>query len=157
MQSKLYAIAQTILLILFGGTVFLAPRDYLFISANSRVRAGLAVGGNILGGLGILMMIVAFLSLREVIQIAPEPKPGAHLVETGIYKYLRHPIYSGIIFCVIGLFLRTPTLWIGIASIAVILFLFFKARVEERLLLEAYPGYAAYRRRTWGLFPGLRY
>jgi len=37
----------------------------------------------------------------------------------------------------------------------VIIFLFFKARFEEELLLAAYPGYAAYRAKTWGLLPGL--
>jgi protein-S-isoprenylcysteine O-methyltransferase Ste14 len=42
------------------------------------------------------------------------------------------------------------------AALAIIL-LFFKARFEEKLLLAAYPDYSDYRRRTWGLFPGLHY
>jgi protein-S-isoprenylcysteine O-methyltransferase Ste14 len=95
--------------------------------------------------------------LRGAIQIAPEPKRGAQLVETGIYKYLRHPIYAGIIFCVIGLFLRQPSFWVAVTAALVIVLLFFKVRFEEKLLLAVYPGYADYRRRTWGLFPGLRY
>ena len=94
--------------------------------------------------------------MRGAVQIAPEPKHGAQLVESGVYKYLRHPIYSGIIFGVIGLFLRQPTIWLAGAAAMVIIFLFFKARLEEELLLAAYPGYAAYRAKTWGLLPGLR-
>ena len=149
--SKGFAVAQTILLIVFAGIVFFAPRNFLFVAPAARVV------GNVLGVIGVLLIVTAFTSLREVIQIAPEPKSGGHLVETGIYKYLRHPIYTGIIFCVLGLFLRTPTFWIAFASAAVVVFLFFKARFEEKLLLVAYPDYAAYRARTWGLFPGLRY
>ena len=30
-----------------------------------------------------------------------------------------------------------------------------KARFEERLLLARYPEYAEYRRRTWGVIPGM--
>jgi protein-S-isoprenylcysteine O-methyltransferase Ste14 len=149
--SKRYAVAQTVLLILFASVVFLSPRDYLFVSAGG------VIAGNVLCGVGLLVIALAFASLRSAIQIAPEPKPGAQLVETGVYKYLRHPIYSGIIFCAVGLFLRQPTVWMAIAVAMVIIFLFFKARLEEKLLLSVYPGYADYRRRTWGLFPGLRY
>lgn len=147
--SKGYAFAQTILLILFAAAVLLSPKSYLFDAPNARVA------GNFLGAAGVLLIVFAFLSLRGAIQIAPEPKPGAKLVESGVYKYLRHPIYTGIVFCVIGLFLRTPTIWIGLANAVVIVFVFFKARFEEKLLLAVYPDYGAYRSRTWGLFPGL--
>jgi protein-S-isoprenylcysteine O-methyltransferase Ste14 len=142
--------AQTVLLILFAAIVLLAPKDYLFASSAARFA------GNILGGAGVLLIILAFVSLRGAIQIAPEPKHSAQLVESGVYKYLRHPIYTGMIFCVAGLFLRQPSIWVAIAAVLVVVFLFFKARFEEKLLLVAYPDYADYRRRTWGLFPGLR-
>jgi len=148
--SKRYALAQSLLLIVFAVVVFIAPKDYLFRSAV------VSIAGNILGGMGALLILFAAVTLRRVIQVAPEPKAGGELIQDGVYKYLRHPIYTGIMSCVIGLFLRTPTIWIGIASFAVIVFLFFKARLEEKLLLSAYPGYADYRRRTWGLFPGVR-
>ena len=148
--SKGYAWAQTILLVLFAAAVLLSPISYLFEWPNARLA------GNILGMAGVLLIAFAFLSLRGAIQIAPEPKGGAQLVETGVYKYLRHPIYTGIIFCVIGLFLRQPSIAVAFATAIVIIFLFFKARFEEKLLLAVYPDYAAYRSRTWGLFPGLR-
>ena len=149
--SQRYAIAQTILLIVFAAVVFWSPRDYLFLSGSS------VIAGNVLCGVGLLVIVLAFASLRGAIQIAPEPKRGAQLVESGVYKYLRHPIYTGIISCVIGLFLRQPTIWLAVAAAIVIIFLFLKARLEEKLLLAVYPGYAVYRSRTWGLLPGLRY
>jgi len=148
--SKCYAAAQTVLFLLFTAAVFLAPGGYLFTSGGSKTA------GNILGAVGVVLFVLGFASLRGAIQIAPEPKRGAQLVETGVYRYLRHPIYTGIIFCAIGLFLRQPTIWVAVAGVIVIIFLFFKARFEEKLLLATYPGYAAYRGRTWGLLPGLR-
>lgn len=149
--SKCYAFAQTSLLILFGLAVLLSPRNHIFVSASA------VVIGNVLCGAGLVVIVLAFASLRGAIQIAPEPKCGAQLVETGVYKYFRHPIYTGMIFCVIGLFLRQPAMWVAVTAALVIILLFFKARFEEKLLLAVYPGYADYRCRTWGLFPGLRY
>ena len=147
--SQLYVIGQNILLVVFVGVVFLAPKNLLFQSDAVRMA------GNLVCACGVILVSYSVVSLRRVIQIAPLPKSGGELVQRGPYKYLRHPIYTGMIFCVVGLFLRTPTVWIGIASLTVIVFLFFKARFEETLLFETYPDYENYRRRTWGLFPGL--
>jgi protein-S-isoprenylcysteine O-methyltransferase Ste14 len=94
--------------------------------------------------------------LRGVIQIDPFPKRGGHLVTTGIYHWLRHPIYTAIVLIVIGLVLREPRVSLAVAAAVVIAFLFVKTRFEEGLLAAHYPQYCAYRKRTWGLIPGLR-
>jgi protein-S-isoprenylcysteine O-methyltransferase Ste14 len=148
--SGFYVLAQNVLLILFGAIVLFAPKNLLFISNVARMV------GSIIAAIGVALIFLAVISLRRVIQIAPEPKEGGELIQNGPYKYLRHPIYTGIIFCMIGLFLRTPTIWIGVTSVVIIVFLFFKARFEEKLLLITYSDYANYQRRTWGVFPGLR-
>jgi protein-S-isoprenylcysteine O-methyltransferase Ste14 len=149
-KSKRSVVAQNILLVIFAIVALFAPKNLLFASNAGRMI------GNVIATIGVLLILFAVISLRRVIQVAPEPKEGGQLIQSGAYKYLRHPIYSGIIFCVIGLFLRAPTIWIAIASLVVIVFLLFKARFEEKLLLIAYPDYEKYRKRTWGLFPGLR-
>src|SRR6266513_4147084 len=120
--SKRYAIAQTVLLVVFAAAVFLSPRDYLFLSASC------VIAGNVLCVVGLLVIALAFASLRGAIQIAPEPKRGAQLVESGVYKYLRHPIYTGIISCVLGRLLRQPTICLAVAAARVMIFLFFKSR-----------------------------
>ena len=127
-----------------------APKDLLFVSHMARLI------GSVVAGVGVLLILFAVVSLRRVIQIAPEPKSNGELIQSGPYKYLRHPIYTGIILGVAGLFLRTPTIWIGIASLIVVVFLFVKASFEESLLLKSYTGYTEYRARTFGLVPGLR-
>lgn len=97
----------------------------------------------------------AFLSLRQVIQINPEPKAGGHLVTSGIYRILRHPIYTAIVMVLLGLWLREPTLVLAIVTAAVIVFLLVKTRYEERLLTARYPDYSQYRHRTLGVILGL--
>jgi len=87
--------------------------------------------------------------------LTPLPKPidDGHLVQTGVYALVRHPIYSGVTLgmLAIGLFLNSL---IGLAA-ALITFLFFNAKAshEERWLRERYAGYTAYSRRTRKLIP----
>ena len=140
--SRGLAAAQIVLLAVFAAILLWNPGAPLFASPAA------AMAGNALGIAGLVVIAMGFLALRGNIQIAPHTKPGAHLVEEGIYRVLRHPIYTGIAACVVGLWLREPTLAAGIAAIVVIGFLGVKRRVEERFLLAAYPGYAPYRERT---------
>jgi protein-S-isoprenylcysteine O-methyltransferase Ste14 len=112
--------------------------------------------GAVLCAVGLFIMLSAFVSIGGAIQIAPEPRPGGKLVTSGIYKVLRHPIYTAILIVVAGLFFRKPTVPIFVATSVVIAFLIVKSRFEEKLLLRRYPEYADYKRRTWGIAPQFR-
>ena len=126
------------------------PGALLFSSSAARFAGG------VLSGLGVVLMLAAFASIRRAIQIAPEPRPGSELVTTGVYKTFRHPIYTAIIVLVIGLFLRRPTIAVALAAIVVIVFLVIKVRFEEELLQARYPSYPAYKSRTVGVIPWRR-
>jgi protein-S-isoprenylcysteine O-methyltransferase Ste14 len=87
--------------------------------------------------------------------LTPFPKPieGGTLVTSGVYRWVRHPIYTGLILGTLGWSMwRANLLGVGLA---VLLFIFFdlKSRREERWLMEAYAGYAEYRRRVRKLIP----
>jgi len=87
-------------------------------------------------------------------QVSPMPKDDGRLVTRGVYRHLRHPMYTAIVLVVIGIGLRQPSLVVVAAGIALVILLLAKARFEERLLVARYPDYAEYRRHTWGLIPG---
>lgn len=109
-------------------------------------------------GLGILVIGGVFgtggvLALGSNLTAFPKPIAGGTLVTTGVYSYVRHPIYTGLILGTLGLGLfRASLLGIGLAAV---LFIFFdlKARREEKWLVEAYTGYEAYRKRAKKLLP----
>jgi protein-S-isoprenylcysteine O-methyltransferase Ste14 len=144
-RSDAYAIIQTLLLTSFAAVFFLFPGPLLFLS-RTLFRAG-----TILCAVALILLAVSIFTLRRVIQVAPAPKDGGHLVAAGIYNVLRHPIYTAMTALLIGLCLRRPTLATGTAAAVIIVFLTVKARYEESLLLAAYPGYATYRARTRGV------
>lgn len=147
--SRIYAAAQTLLLVAFAGVFFLDTRPRLFAVGSP------GTVGTALCAIGLLLMLLALVSIRGSIQIAPEPRVDAHLVTTGVYSRLRHPIYTAILALMVGLFLRKPTIPVAVMAVVVIAFLVVKSQFEEMLLLTRYPEYLEYRTRTWGIVPGL--
>jgi protein-S-isoprenylcysteine O-methyltransferase Ste14 len=111
-----------------------------------------AVGAGLLGG-GALLGALAFGHLRSNLTALPEPRPGGYLVRTGPYRWVRHPIYGGLLAGSVGY----ACLWRGWLTLAYVALLFVlldrKVRFEERRLTAAYPGYEEYCRRTKRLIP----
>ena len=74
-----------------------------------------------------------------------------HLVTTGVYRYIRHPLYSSLLFLAWGVFFKAPSLAGAILAGAVSGFLVVTARIEEveniRYFGEAYREYMKMTRR----------
>jgi len=98
----------------------------------------------LVGGLGLVGF--AALGLGSALTPTPVPRESGQLMTEGLYSYVRHPIYTGVLLAVIGVTLRSGS-WITLA-VAAVTFVFFnsKAAWEEARLTERYadyPGYAA--------------
>jgi protein-S-isoprenylcysteine O-methyltransferase Ste14 len=76
-------------------------------------------------------------------------KEEHQLIERGPYRFVRHPIYSGVLLMLFGTMLVWGRL-VGVIAFAVIVGgLSMKASLEERLLMRHFPeAYARYRRRV---------
>jgi protein-S-isoprenylcysteine O-methyltransferase Ste14 len=66
----------------------------------------------------------------------------------GLYAHIRHPLYSGMILELIGLFLWVPTLSVLVACILGVMWVMVQARLEEMDLVERLPTYQEYKRRV---------
>ena len=109
--------------------------------------------GTVLFGLGVVVMIAGVRGLGESATVNPVPRAEAKLVETGAYKYVRHPIYTGLLTLTLGLCISSGVIgkfvfWVLLAGL-----LTYKMRWEETLLLAKYSGYAKYQKRVPALFP----
>jgi protein-S-isoprenylcysteine O-methyltransferase Ste14 len=149
-RGEWYLVIQTclFLLIAFG------PRSYPDLTGQNRLFFQIAATtGGILLLTGVLMTTAGVVHLGRNLTPLPHPKEHATLVVSGAYRFVRHPIYSGIAFMAFGW-----SLWLGsglTAGYALLLFIFFdiKSRREERLLAAKFPEYAAYRTRVHKLIP----
>ena len=80
-------------------------------------------------------------------------KEEPELVTSGPYRFVRHPIYSGLLLAFLGTALVTDVLGLVIVAAFGAAF-YYSARVEERNLTAAFPdAYPAYREHTKMLVP----
>jgi protein-S-isoprenylcysteine O-methyltransferase Ste14 len=80
-------------------------------------------------------------------------KAEPELVTSGPYRFVRHPIYSGILLGLLGTALAI-NLYLLIAFGAGLAYCVYSARVEERWLTASFPSaYPAYRTHTKMLIP----
>lgn len=115
-----------------------------------------SLAGGVLLTLGAVLSLAGVFSLGVNLTPLPYPREGTTLIESGPYRLVRHPIYSGIIFMAIGWGLWSHA-WLRLFyAILVFILLDSKSNREERWLRERFPGYAAYQRRTRKLIPFLR-
>jgi len=149
-RGEWYLVVQAclFLLIAFG------PRSYPDMAGKYRQFLQIAAAaGSVLFLAGAFMATTGVVHLGKNLTPLPHPKEHATLVVSGAYRFVRHPIYSGIAFMAFGW-----SLWLGsglTAGYALLLFIFFdiKSRREERLLVAKFPEYAAYRARVRKLIP----
>jgi protein-S-isoprenylcysteine O-methyltransferase Ste14 len=97
---------------------------------------------------GILLLAWSALNLGHSFTPFPRPVPQGRLVTTGAYRFVRHPIYFSVLLGCLGLALATQSQLRLIVTLALIVFFDLKASREEIWLLEQYPDYASYKRRS---------
>jgi protein-S-isoprenylcysteine O-methyltransferase Ste14 len=103
----------------------------------------IALGGTVAGA--------AFLALGSAFRVGPTPRPGARLVRSGIYRWLRHPMYVGAQLVVAAAAISRPSMPVLVVASLNFAWYFLKARYEERLLAAHYADYDHYRRDSLGL------
>ncbi|MCZ7381293.1 MAG: isoprenylcysteine carboxylmethyltransferase family protein [Candidatus Methanoperedens sp.] len=82
---------------------------------------------------------------------------NGELVIDGMYRYVRHPQYLGLIILTIGLLIQWPTI-ITLAMWPVLVLMYYRlAKREEKEALEAFgERYEEYKRQTPMFFPSIR-
>lgn len=80
-------------------------------------------------------------------------KQSPELVTTGPYRYIRHPIYTGILLAILGSILAGAMYWFIFFVIAAPYFI-YSALVEEKLMLKQFPKtFPQYKSKTKMLIP----
>lgn len=78
------------------------------------------------------------------------------LVTTGVFAYIRHPMYASLLALTWGTFLQAPSWRGGVVALPVSFFLVLTALADERECLSYFgAAYADYMRRTWRFIPGV--
>jgi protein-S-isoprenylcysteine O-methyltransferase Ste14 len=138
---------QAVLLLAF----FLAPRRHDWSLPGWLMAAGSAV---LLAGGGVL--VAAAVNLGRSLTALPTPTAKGVLQTRGLYRVVRHPIYSGLLALVFGSAVTSRSAVRLALAMALLVVLNRKAAWEEQLLRRRYPGYEEYARRTPRFVPRFR-
>jgi protein-S-isoprenylcysteine O-methyltransferase Ste14 len=104
---------------------------------------------------GFVILGLSALALGKSLTAHPIPGKDAVLVTDGLYRFVKHPIYSGVILIAIGLTIAGGFLPHVFFIVALTLLLNYKASFEEALLAKTYAGYADYSKKTGRFVPRL--
>lgn len=112
------------------------------------------LAGNLVVVIGLVVLVWAARNLGSALTPLPLPN-GAGLTAHGAYRWMRHPIYTGVMLACLGAAIGAGTVLAYAATLVVAVFFEAKTRLEERWLVGAYDGYAAYAARTGKFVPGI--
>jgi protein-S-isoprenylcysteine O-methyltransferase Ste14 len=152
-RGEYWVIAQGVLLFAFA---FIPPNIPSFI--DFRVANWLYISWiltSIFGILAIVFLGRSLFDLGQNLTPLPHPRHEGQLVQTGIYRFVRHPMYSGVIYLALA-YTSFQMSWVHlVGSIFLCLFFDAKSRTEEIWLTNKFSDYASYSTSVKKLIPWL--
>ncbi len=131
----MFVAAQVALLLL----IVIAP------SGDDWATPGWLTGlGWIISIIGVGIALAASVRLGSALTPTPVPSTRGELATQGMYTYVRHPIYTGVLAIVLGIVVRSGSIATAIIGLVLLAFFTVKARWEEQQLRAHYPGYEEY-------------
>ena len=124
---------------------------YLFVNANV---TNLSTLSNLLLVVATMILIAAVSGMRHNINNA-STKEKHQLVTLGIYRWIRHPMYTSFLVCCFGLMLSNSHLLSQLIMLVLFIDLMLKANLEEALLAQRYTEYHNYQKNTGRFLPFL--
>ncbi|NDP21918.1 MAG: isoprenylcysteine carboxylmethyltransferase family protein [Paludibacter sp.] len=116
----------------------------------------------------ILLIYSAYLVIFGLLLIQKIGKPSSvrneknlfgfekttELIDTGVFKYIRHPLYASLILVTCALFLKNPEVILFLLSIISTTFLYFTSKYDEKECLHYFGDiYSDYMKRTKMFIP----
>ncbi len=106
--------------------------------------------------IGIVIGLLAVWEMRSSkLRVHPAPAKGAILIASGVYAYVRHPMYTAVLLVTVsGLwgnynFFRL-CVWLLLVAVLV-----YKLTLEEQMLQQQFAEYQQYQKHTYRLLPWL--
>jgi protein-S-isoprenylcysteine O-methyltransferase Ste14 len=146
--SREVRIRVIVIAVAFVAARFGAFHGHLTPTGPARSAIGLA-----LFAAGLLFAVWARIHIGRNWGTPMTQKSDPELVTSGPYRFVRHPIYSGILLAGVGTSVALGWQILVVFGLSAIYFV-YAARVEERFLIQQFPeAYPAYKRSSKMLVP----
>ena len=144
-KEPVQKIIQSITSVGFAAILVVSAFDYRF--AWSHVPLYLSVAGDALVAIGFLMIFFVYKEntfASATIELYPEQE----VISTGPYALVRHPMYMGGFFLLVGIPLSLGSWWGLFVIVLMMPALLWRLVEEEKLLAKNLPGYLQYQSRV---------
>ncbi len=149
-KALIFVIIQFLLFGVFAILLFALPTVSSALSTT--IGLMMAVIGPILG---LIAIHEHSTQNKTTPNVVPTPKAHTDLIDSGPYRLIRHPIYTGVLLTAFGSALAHGHPVVFVMAIALAIFFSIKSRYEETLLRQVFPGYREYEKQTGRFLPGL--
>lgn len=105
--------------------------------------------------LSAAVLVTAFVNLRESVTVFPEPRADVPFVTHGIYRYVRHPMYLGVLLFALGMTTVKWSMWAAVVLLVLYVDLRIKHQYEDHLLAAKWKHAREYQHRVGALLPRL--
>lgn len=104
---------------------------------------------------GIVLRLKSVLTLGKFFTVSVQVDSKQRIIQTGLYKYIRHPAYSGSILSLIGIALAFRSILGIIGTIIIIAVIYgYRIKIEEKLLESNFKSsYKEYKEHTKRIIP----
>ncbi len=108
----------------------------------------------LLGAAGLTVAVLARRTLGRNWSSGLDVKQGHELVTRGVYAYIRHPIYAGLLLLLLATLIQYRSVLEVFICIIVFVVILFRLTAEERLMTHTFPKeYPQYMKQTKRLIP----
>jgi len=159
--ARSHKTALETLLLVFAWIGFLVPLIWIvspaFSFADYSLRVGPLVAGVTCLAIGLWLLFRSHADLGTNWSVTLELRKEHRLITQGVYRTIRHPMYSALILYAIGQALVVPNWVAGFTNLIAFTLLFaLRVRAEEKMMTDQFGAeYAAYSARTKRLVPGV--
>jgi protein-S-isoprenylcysteine O-methyltransferase Ste14 len=144
-QPRSDKIVLSLFLATFGALIAFIPLDVFRLHLMAHPGTAVSVAGLVLIATGWWLIALA---LHENSFAAPVVKYQAqrsqHVIDTGVYAMVRHPMYAGFVPFILGMCLWLGSYAAALMAIVPIALIATRIAIEERFLKRKLVGYSAY-------------
>jgi protein-S-isoprenylcysteine O-methyltransferase Ste14 len=128
----------------------------VFVGPNTpalRAPEALRVAGQFIQAIGVALIVISAIELGRRLTAHPTPNGRGSLRRSGLYRFVRHPMYTGVMAMAIGSSLTNSSVVRGASTGMLVLLFAIKARFEELSLVAHFTEYSSYASTTGRFLP----
>jgi protein-S-isoprenylcysteine O-methyltransferase Ste14 len=152
---------REVVLLILAWIGFLVPLLWVaspvFSFADYALRLIPFLAGIVFLGVGLWLLYRSHADLGSFWSVTLEVRENHRLISHGVYRRVRHPMYSALFLYSVGQALAVPNWVVGPSYLISFGILFaFRVRREEQMMVDAFGNeYVTYMAKTKRLFPGV--